>query len=723
MHPEDLGRADIDPGGSFKVGEVGTWRVTYTVGRFGMDDGASILVAQRDMTDGGGLQVRSPREAGFVSASTDGDARLEVGYDAWRYTRPYRGALAVKVRDGSLSPGERLVITLGDRSGGSPGWQLQTFPESSHEFRILVDPFGTRLFRPIAVHPSIRITHSDPVSLDGVLPSIGRPGEELPLRIRALDRCANPVPGYKGDIRVGAEPSIKGLPAILHIEDGSRPTVAFGEEGVYHLVLGSGKLSGRTNPVVISEALGPVYWADLHGQTEDAIGTGSVQEYFAYARDRALVDAVSWQGNDFQVTDQSWAEVCARTKEFNEPGRFVALLGYEWSGPTPLGGDYNIIYLSDDQPIYRSSSWLIEDGGGRAWTPISELWHEFGDRSDIMAMAHVGGRYANLDFWDPRFCGLVEVHSNHGTFEWLVKEALRRGLVIGMVAGSDDHSGRPGWSPPLRRGGVRGTVRLDVFGGLTAVYAAELTRGGLWKALRSRHCYATTGRRLVLDVRSGSSMMGDVLECSASPEITVRVVGTAPLVDVQILRDDTVIYRHELGGCENRWVRVDWSGMRVRSRNRRATWDGSLRVLGGAIKEFVPMGFWREGDGIERLSQDELAIKSTTSGDVVGAFLKLSGTDPRIRYQCPLVRAEARVSELASVPTTFDAGGLDLRLQFSISSPLGRPESTDFSFTDTGEATGRHAYWVKAMQMDGHGAWSSPIYVVQQGAGRSQPST
>jgi hypothetical protein len=711
MHAEDLGEATIDPDGSFKAGELGTWRITYTVGRFGMDDGASILVAQRDMTDGGKLQCRSPGEAGFTTASTNGDADLEVDYDGWRHVRPYRGALAVRVRDGSLSPGDRVVITLGDRSGGSPGWHLQTFPERAHEFRILVDPFGTRLFRPIAVHPSIRITHSDPVSLDGLLPSVACPGEELLLRIRALDRWGNPVPGFSGDVRVSAEPMVGGLPATFQIGDRSGASVVFGEEGVYHLDLKSGRLSGRTNPVTISEGGRPIFWADLHGQTEDAIGTGSVEEYFAYARDRALVDATSWQGNDFQVTDECWAEVCARTKEFNEPGRFVAFLGYEWSGPTPLGGDHNIIYLSDDQPILRSSSWLIEDQDRRAWTPISKLWKEFENRVDVMAMAHVGGRYANLDFWDPRFCGLIEVHSNHGTSEWLVKEALRRGLVIGLVGGSDDHSGRPGWSPPLRRGGVRGTVRLDAFGGLTAIYADELTRPGLWKALRSRHCYATTGRRLALDVRSGASMMGDMMQSAERPEISVGVLGTAPLLDVEVLRDDNVVYRHALGDGGDGWVRVDWSGMRVRSRNRRATWDGSLRVLGGRIREFVPMGFWREGDGIERLSERELAIRSTTSGDTVGAFLRLAGTDPRIRYECSLARGEAKASELGPVPMTFDAGGLDLKLRFSISSPIGRPESTEFSFRETEEAGGRHAYWVKAMQMDGHGAWSSPIFV------------
>jgi len=56
---------------------------------------------------------------------------------------------------------------------------------------------------------------------------------------------------------------------------------------------------------------------------------------------------------------------------------------------------------------------------------------------EAMATAHVGGRHANMDYWDPRFCGLIEVYSCHGAFDWLVMEALQRGYVFGVVAGSD----------------------------------------------------------------------------------------------------------------------------------------------------------------------------------------------------------------------------------------------------------------------------------------------
>jgi hypothetical protein len=454
-----------------------------------------------------------------------------------------------------------------------------------------------------------------------------------------------------------------------------------------------------------------MFWADLHGQTQDAIGTGTVEEYFNYARDKGLIDACSWQGNDFQVTEESWEEVCRRTREFNEPGRFVTFLGYEWSGPTPVGGDFNIMYKGDDRPIRRSSLWQIPDKRtSRDYSPISELWRALDDEGEkAIVAAHVGGRHANMDYWDPRFCGLIEVYSCHGAFDWLVMEALQRGYVFGVVAGSDDHTGRPGLSPPLRRGGVRGTVRLDMFGGLTGIFSEELTRQGLWKALRSRHCYATTGRRIGLDVRSGHCMMGDIVNKDRPRELSVEVVGTSPLLDVQVIRDDGVIYNQRIPTDQDgEWIRASWSGLRVRSRNRRAQWNADLSVIGGHISDIVPCGFWRRGDVVERKSQNELSIVSTTSGDSVGVFLRVSRRAKQIRYRSTEV-VKVDISRLRESPFIYDAGGLNRSLNFSISSPHGRPESGKFDFRDN--APDRpHAYWAKLMQMDGHCAWSSPIY-------------
>ncbi len=40
-------------------------------------------------------------------------------------------------------------------------------------------------------------------------------------------------------------------------------------------------------------------------------------------------------------------------------------------------------------------------------------------------------------------------------------------------------------------------------------------------------------------------------------------------------------------------------------------------------------------------------------------------------------------------------------------------ETADFSYRDSGAAAGEHYYYVRAVQRDGHVAWSSPIWVKQ----------
>ena len=98
------------------------------------------------------------------------------------------------------------------------------------------------------------------------------------------------------------------------------------------------------------------FWADLHAQSTETIGTGTVEDYFAFARDRAFLDVASHQGNDFQVTDAFWKRLQKVTREYNEPGRFVAFPGYEYSANTGLGGDHNVIYAKEGKGAVVSRS-------------------------------------------------------------------------------------------------------------------------------------------------------------------------------------------------------------------------------------------------------------------------------------------------------------------------------------------------------------------------------
>lgn len=715
MDATKLGTATIQPTGAFPVSHTGTWILAYTVGTFGIDDGGSMIITRRAMSDATIPQCDFPGNPGYTTASTTGPAKLQVSYDNRYWIRPYRGAIVVRIYDGSLAPGDRITVTLGDTRDGSPGWTLQTFPETDHTFRVLVDSFGTREYYPLATHPSITIVPGTAARLDAVLPSTVRPGQEAPLCIRVLDAWDNPLNDFKGEITVHVDPPDTGWSRVFCLKQGVQHAgpLCFSEEGTYRLSLTSGDLSGVSNPMTVSNNVRPLCWGDMHGQTEDTVGTGSVEEYFRFARDKALMNVTSWQGNDFQVTDETWREVCTQTKRFYEPGRFVTFLGYEWSGLTPAGGDHNILYLKDDQFIHRSSHWQIHDGSSEATDryPISALWVTFRGRDDVLAIAHVGGRYANLDNYDPELMRLVEIHSHHGTFEWLAEDALRRGYIVGFVGQSDDHSGRPGLSAPLRPRS-RDFATFDVYGGYTAILAPELTREVIWKALRARHCYATSGRRILLSVSSGLYSMGDVIEEPHPVDLAVRVAGTAPLLDVEIRRNDQILHRYPFP-CDQgtSWIRIEWGGVRIRSRAKKTDWNGTLTIQNGTIRSFLPFAFDQKGEGVRQISESALTIRSTTSGDIDGLFLQIDGTSPCLLFHTLPIRQEIRIADLQpTIPRTFDAGGVNQRLSVFRCSPENRPMDIAFAFRDPEPPPGPHAYWVKVVQIDGHMAWSSPMF-------------
>ena len=103
------------------------------------------------------------------------------------------------------------------------------------------------------------------------------------------------------------------------------------------------------------------WWGDFHAQSEETIGTNSARDYFAFARDLAFCDFVGHQGNDFQISNAFWHRLNDLYREFDAPGRFVTLPGYEYSPLTHLGGDRNIFFFDEDRPIRRSSHALVED--------------------------------------------------------------------------------------------------------------------------------------------------------------------------------------------------------------------------------------------------------------------------------------------------------------------------------------------------------------------------
>lgn len=374
-----------------------------------------------------------------------------------------------------------------------------------------------------------------------------------------------------------------------------------------------------------------------------------------------------------------------------------------------------MIFLKDDESINRSSHANLEDaprGCGDRY-PITELYKTFSGRDDVILIPHVGGRYANLDFHEPSLEPLIEIYSGWGLFEWFLNEALRRGMKVGFVAGSDDHRGRPGASMP-------GIHTFSVYGGLTCILAEELTRESLFKALRSRRCYATSGQRILLDVSCNGHLMGEEFRLEGKPKFQCHVVGTCGIESVDIFKFEPgydraiAVYSHPINADAppSDRVKIVWRGLRQRHRYFQTTWDGTLTLSKGQILSVEGYAFDTPSEGVIECTERRVVWRSRTAGDEDGVILTIKAPpDAYISFKTEPCSFRISLGDIGVKPVTFKAGGLGQEVSIRRLPDAGPPREVRFSWVDEEPPKGEAAYYIKVTQVDGSVAFSSPFYV------------
>ncbi|MEX1182964.1 MAG: DUF3604 domain-containing protein [Gemmatimonadota bacterium] len=742
--PERMGRASIEPAGAFEAGSFQSFTLTYTAGFFGIDDTGSIRIVHRFATDMGRPQFTDPGAAGYVTAAASNGAVLELRHDDKLNIRPWDRTLQIRVVRGFLREGDRIVVRYGDVREGSPGIRLQTFCEDTFEFRVLVDAIATCDYVPLPESPTIAIVSGPPVRWKAVLPTL-RPVDSLfRLCLKAEDRWGNPSDRCDLDVQLRASLPVEGLPDRLRIEPGTFSTMVDGlrvrEPGDLRIDLigPDGLALTRSNPLrVATDAPLLPYWGDLHGQSEETIGTNSAREYFEFARDRAFLDICCHQGNDFQITDSFWRHLNELTRELNRDGSFIVFPGYEWSGNTALGGDRNVLYVQEGRPIYRSSRALVAaardpDGDAHPDAHRIDALFERLQHEDCIVFAHVGGRYADIGLaHDPRLERAVEVHSAWGTFEWIVRDALERGYRVGITANSDGHKGRPGASYP-------GATTFGALGGLTCVMATELTRPAIADALRRRHHYGTTGSRMLLDTRArfdvraerfdedpgigatgsqqvDTAMMGDIVRCAADAvAFRIEVLAPAAVERIEIRNglETLETYRPFAEAELGRRIRVIWEGSEYRGRGRQTVWDGSARIADNRFLRVEPLNFYNIDKRFDRVGGDGLRWEALTTGGFGGFDAWLA--DPvsgSLHVDTALVQASVAVREIGMSERVWDAGGIDRRIRIFRLPDENPHEHVVITRRVPLRKDADNALYVCVTTEDGHRAWSSPIYL------------
>ena len=715
------GSASFSPGQPVVAGSMGTWRIRYRVGKYGIDDGGRIRVVRRFVSDWGAPQTDRPDGADFLTVSTTGAARVAASCDPQAHVRPWQKSVSVSVTDGYLREGETVTLILGDTSAGGPGTRAQTFCEPRFEFKVLVDCFGTGSFVELEPAGSVPIVSGPAVEIQLIVPTDVVLGIPFRVSVRVLDQWGNPADSYQGVLETGDSAKLfYGFPSRLNLERSDQGILCLDgvlarEPGIYRVEAVDRKrgLRAISNPLLVRphQPLRRRFWGDLHGQSEETVGTLRVDEYFAFARNKALVDFAGHQGNCFQITPEVWGRIRETVRAFHEPGRFVTFLGYEWSGLTAGGGDRNVYFRGDDGPLHRASRCLIRPaapGEDPECYPVTELYRRFRDRDDVLLVPHVGGRWADLDLFDPELEPLVEIYSSWGEFEWLLQDALDRGLRVGISCGSDDHKGRPGASYP-------GAGTFGVRGGLLCVWASELTRESLWNALQARRCYGTTGERIALEFETGGGVpMGGEERTQGLPRFRVRVEGTGDVERIELRRGTECVDalpRDRGTPCSPDTVRVSWSGARNRGRDRAARWDGSVEAVGTRIVDAKGFAFDSPSEGLREIGPNRISWESVTSGDADGVLLKLDPADAGIlRFRTERVQFDLDLESLPDEPMTYLAGGLDLKVEVR-RDPLGLGQSIEAELTDSEAPASPTPYHVVVFQKNGAKAWASPIWI------------
>lgn len=734
-----LGMAEVVPPGPHVAGAHVPLTITYTAGPFGIDDTGALKFSWRTASDSGKPQFTDPKAPNYTTACATNGARLEVSFNR-NNIRPWVNTIFIRVAGGFLREDDQIILKLGDPAGGSPGYRLQTCCDDDFQFRCFVDAFATYDFVPLDRSPTLRLVPGPVARWKACLPTLRRPGDRFLLAIVAEDRWGNPTGAPGSEIRLHPSVPVEGLPEKVRMPaEGPCVIDDLGVASDGDLEIGltgpDGARLGTSNPLrVAADAPALHYWGDLHGQSNETVGTNTVEQYFVFARDRAFLDITAHQGNDFQIDAALWARINQLSADHDEPGKFVALPAYEWSGNTGKGGDHNVYYRTEGRPIYRSSKVLLDEDDGVPICPdIHDLFTAL-EGEDAVVLAHVGGRYADISVaHDGRLETSVEIHSCWGTFEWLLHDAFDLGYRVGIVCHSDDHKGRPGAAYP-------GASTFGAIGGLTCYLMPGLDRDSVFRALRDRHHYGTTGTRLHLDVRADlgegaerflsdpqlgpaesqgtrSAIMGDIVRTNGrSVELAVDVLGSAPIERVTVFngKAPVAVHRPFDPGDLGRRIRVIWEGAEYRGRGREVHWRGHCRLEGNRFAECRSFNLFNVDKPLRLAADGSRAdFDSVTTGNFAGFDIWLEdATAGDLVFSSNVLDARLPVSEITFEDRVFEAGGLGKRLRVLRLPDENGARSVSFRQRIEIEAGRDNPLHVRVTQEDGHQAWSSPIYLI-----------
>lgn len=606
-----VGSARLEGPKTAEVFTYQTWTIVYTAGKVGIKPGGGIRIGIRHVCHlWSAVQKDDPKSPGYLTVKSTDNVPVSVSVECRNRSKrfsgqyfPWQNIVEVIVGEPGLEPGQTIRVTYGDRTGGSPGFQVQPFDESHFIFKVYVDALGNNEYLPLVESPAVKIAAGRPYKLTALMPSNAAVGKPEWCVIRAEDRFGNPATRYNGTISFKATDTLAKLPDSYTFTQADKgvqrfENIIFNTKGFHTVSVEDGKFQDESNPVKITQnhIKKLLLWGDLHGHTLHSDGRGTVEEYYDFAERVAALDFSAVSDHAFEMPDEMWSHSKKVTNQANKPGKFVTFNAYEWSGASNVGGDHNVYWLEDDPPLYRSRTGYnklnlqVYHGPEPKVENIMDLFaklEQHGTNKNVFCIPHRGGRAGNLKWHNPKVQRLIEIFSEHFRSESWATEFLKEGRRLGIMASTDNHYGNPGYGY-LKRGQSDYSIfgKQEIGMGLIAVFAEKRTRKSIFTALYDRHCYATSGERIIIEFTADGHTMGSEYRTSESPLIAVRATGTANITRVEIKKNSSFVH---VNRPDKRIIELNW---------RDPDFDGSkasyyyIRIVQADNEEAISSPIW-----------------------------------------------------------------------------------------------------------------------------------
>jgi hypothetical protein len=494
------------------------------------------------------------------------------------------------------------------------------------------------------------------------------------------------------------------------------------------------------------------YYGDLHSHCNVGYAHGSLADAFHNARlqldftcitvhahwpdmprdDPRLDYLVAYHTRGFARTAEHWPRVREMVAAQHRDGEFVSFLGFEWH--SNRYGDHNVYFKGAEGEIVRAGDMddmrRALDGYAARGIETMLIPHHIGYKT--------GYRGYNWAEFNPQYISVVEIMSMHGASEspaaprpylhtmgprdWrsTLQYGLQSGAVVGVVGSTDHHSAHPG----------------SYGHGLAGVWADDLTREGIWRAIRARRTYALTGDRIALQFGLNDAVMGAVIPATPERHIAVDVTGGSAIDTIEIVHNNRVIHRYAhlppagdpFAGPLKVHLEVGWG-----ERGIMTDWQADIRVEGGELLAVEPRfrGYEIVAPQADEHEQYAFSAWGRPAPDTVRfqtrTWGNLTTTTPSMQGMCFEVRATPQtrftgtfngqpvavsITDLLDGPyVEYLSGFVSPAICFYRAVPQAEYRARlTFPHTAAG-SRGRDWYYVRVRQQNDHWAWSSPIWV------------